>query len=57
LDTSVPNFLFADDAPEKKEVTKDFFDNYVQNGIYETFISPFVISEIEDTKNEEKRQT
>lgn len=57
MDTSVPNFLFADDAPEKKEVTKDFFDNYVQNGIYETFISPFVISEIEDTKNEEKRQT
>jgi len=25
LDTSVINFLFADDAPEKKEITMDFF--------------------------------
>ena len=25
LDTSVWNFFFADDAPEKRDVTKDFF--------------------------------
>jgi len=24
LDTTIINFLFADDAPEKKEVTEDF---------------------------------
>ena len=29
LDTSIINFLFADDAPEKKEVTIDFFENYL----------------------------
>ena len=31
LDTSVINFLFADDAPEKKEVTIDFFENYLDD--------------------------
>ena len=34
LDTSVINFLFADDAPEKKEVTVDFFNNFIKTGIY-----------------------
>jgi hypothetical protein len=26
LDTSVPSFLFADDSPEKREVTIKFWD-------------------------------
>ena len=30
LDTSTINFLFADDAPEKKEITVDFFENFVE---------------------------
>jgi hypothetical protein len=25
IETTVPNFLFADDAPEKKAVTEEFF--------------------------------
>jgi len=27
LDTSVWNFFFADDAPEKRDITKEFFDS------------------------------
>ena len=55
LDTSVINFLFHDDAPEKKEATVDFFENYIKPGVYETFISQFVIEEIIQTPFEEKR--
>lgn len=54
LDTSVVNFLFADDAPEKKEVTIDFFDNYLTE--YDVFISEVVIQEINKTTNEEKKE-
>lgn len=53
LDTSVINFLFADDAIEKKEVTVDFFENYLED--YDVFISDIVLNEINKTKNEEKR--
>ena len=56
LDTSVINFLFADDAPEKKEITIDFFENFIKTSIYETCISDFVIAEIEDTPREEKKR-
>ena len=56
LDTSVPNFIFADDAPEKKNITIDFFDNFIKKGKYHTYISEFVIAEIEDTRSEEKRK-
>lgn len=55
LDTSAINFLFADDAPEKKEITVDFFENYIKPGIYETYWSDFVIDEINQTGDEEKR--
>lgn len=55
LDTSVPNFLFADDAPEKMEITVDLFDNFIKTGVYETYISSVVIAEIEDTANAQKR--
>lgn len=57
LDTSVINFLFADDSPEKKEITIDFFDNFVKTEVYETFISDVVIAEIENTNDPNKRQT
>ncbi|MFH1051262.1 MAG: hypothetical protein V1779_10095 [bacterium] len=50
LDTSVINFLFADDAPEKKEITIDFFENFVNMNFYQTFISAYVIEEINATK-------
>ena len=55
LDTSVPNFLFADDSPEKMEVTLDLFSNFIKTSIYRSFISPVVIAEIDETKDNEKR--
>ena len=45
LETSVWNFYFADDAPEKKDVTRTFF-NKIKEGEYEIFISDVVIEEI-----------
>jgi predicted nucleic acid-binding protein len=51
LDTSVVNFLFADDAPEKKEITVDLFDNFIKLGIYDTYISEYVVAEINQTTN------
>lgn len=45
LETSVWNFYFAHDAPEKREITMRFFDKVKQNE-YEIFISDVVIEEI-----------
>ena len=45
LETSVWNFFFADDAPEKKEITFAFFEK-IRQGEYEIFISDAVIGEI-----------
>lgn len=56
LDTSAINFLFADDAPEKQEITLDFFENYVKTGIYRTYWSDFVVDEINQTSNETKKR-
>jgi len=47
LDTSVLNFIFAEDAPDFKNVTIDFFENYVAKEKYDVFISSVVIREIE----------
>ncbi len=55
LDTSVINFLFADDAPERKQITVDFFQNFIRSAVYQTFISTVVLEEINNTKNEQKR--
>ncbi len=51
LDTSVWNFFYADDAPEKKSITVDFYD---QINRFDTYISNTVISEIE-LANESKK--
>jgi len=53
LDTSDINFLFSVQSPEKKEITLDFFENYVN--LYDTYISDVVIAEINRTKEIEKR--
>jgi predicted nucleic acid-binding protein len=45
LETSVWNFYYADDAPEKKDITMSFFER-VKQGEYEIFISDAVIMEI-----------
>ena len=56
LDTSVINFLFADDAPDLKAATIDFFDNFIKTAIYETYISEYVLLEINKTTDKEKRE-
>ena len=53
LETSVWNFYFADDAPEKKEATIEFF-YAVRNGIYKIFISDIVIKEIAKASSEKR---
>ena len=54
LDTSVINFLFADDAPDFKNATVDFFMNYFSK--YEVYISDIVLLEINKTKDTEIKQ-
>lgn len=54
LDTSVINFLFADDAPDFKRATEDFFENYAVH--YSLNISDIVIMEIDKDPNFEHRQ-
>ena len=55
LDTSIINFLFADDAPHFKMITEEFFENFVKRKIYEVFISDVVLYEINRTENDEKK--
>jgi len=55
LETSVWNFCFADDAPEKKEITLKFF-NQVKQGEYEIFISDVVFREIAKASEEKNAQ-
>ncbi len=54
LDTSVINFLFADDVPAYQEVTKTFFNEYLDE--YEVFISEIVIAEISETPEPTRRK-
>ena len=54
LETSVWNFYFADDAPEKKETTRRFFDK-VKQGEYEVFIFDAVMGEIDKAGDKKKK--
>lgn len=49
LDTSVINFLFAEDAPDFQRVTIDFFVRYSSQ--YDLFVSEIVLLEIGKTKD------
>ena len=51
LETSVWNFYFANDAPEKKEVTLQFFQK-LKNNEYDISISQLVFDEIEKASKE-----
>ena len=53
LETSVWNFYYADDAPEKKEITIDFF-NTIKRNYYKIYISNIVFDEIQ--KASEKKE-
>jgi len=55
LDTSVINFLFANDTPDLKIITKDFFENFVRLGKYQVFVSDVVIREMEMTEDADRR--
>lgn len=54
LETSVWNFYFANDAPEKREVTLTFFEK-IKQGEYEIFISDIVIEEIGRADDNKRR--
>ncbi|MDH5684178.1 MAG: PIN domain nuclease, partial [candidate division WOR-3 bacterium] len=54
LETSVWNFLLADDTPELQDITLKLF-NEIAAGKYEIFISDLVITEINRTKDKNKR--
>ena len=49
LDTSVISFLFATDAPQFTEITKEFFANYSNQ--YDLYISDIVLLEISKNSN------
>ena len=46
LETSVWNFYFADDAPELRDITLQFFKN-IEGGYFDIYISEIVLQEIE----------
>lgn len=51
LDTSAINFYFAQDAPERMPVTREFFDEVLTKGKYEVCLSSLVIEELEKTSD------
>ena len=53
LDTSVISFLFAEDEPEKRPITTEFFDSYL--GRYAVAISQVVLFEIGKASDPELR--
>ncbi len=55
LDTSVINHLFADDAPDARKNTHDLFNFFIKPKVFDTYISPIVINEIENTTLPEKK--
>ena len=55
LDTSVINFLFADDAPELQKITIAFFNNFVQENKYDVYISEITNLEISRTTDTKKK--
>jgi len=54
IESSVVNFVYADDAPDKTETTKNFFEP--SNGKHELFISELVLEEIEKTQSPKREK-
>ena len=48
IESSVFNFVFAEDAPEKQKITKEFFANKLTN--YDAYVSELVFNELSKTK-------
>lgn len=55
LDTSVPSFLFADDSPERKEITQKFWD-LLGLGVYDVYVSEVLLREINDARQPLRRE-
>lgn len=55
LETTIPNYKFADDTPRERDITKQFLQR-VKRGDYRVFTSELVIREIEKTSNLGKRK-
>ncbi len=53
LDTSVINFLYSEQPLEKREITIEFFEKFLD--FYDVYISEVVITEISKTKEESKK--
>lgn len=53
LDTSVLNFVYAEDVPDKMMVTKKFFRE-IKRKTFHTFISDVVIDEVNKTQEPKK---
>ncbi|MBA4419176.1 MAG: hypothetical protein C0392_14905 [Syntrophus sp. (in: bacteria)] len=53
LEKSTWNFYFADDTPEKKEITIRFYEK-IKRGEYEVFISDLVIAEMNRAGSKKK---
>jgi hypothetical protein len=53
IETSVPNMLFHNDAPDKQEMTKVFV-GWLKVSAHELFVSDIVIQEIQRTKDERR---
>ena len=55
IETSVPNMLLHDDAPDKKRVTRLFVD-WLKLSAHEPFVSPVVMREISKTRGPRREQ-
>lgn len=55
IDTSVISFYFAEDAPEKNPITREFFNELLPQGKYEVYISSLVLEELGNTKDDVQR--
>lgn len=55
LETTIPNYKFADDTPRERDITKQFLQR-VKGGDYRVFISELVTGEIEKTSDLAKRK-
>jgi predicted nucleic acid-binding protein len=49
IETTVPNFLFADDAPEKKAITEEFY-KWIKISSDTLYISELVLDELNRTQ-------
>jgi predicted nucleic acid-binding protein len=55
LDTSIISFLYAEDTPDLRKITQDFFSDYVRTGRHNCFVSEIVVNEIQRTRDIVKR--